>query len=579
MEFDQSYVASVEGALDHEPNLLGRWRRLTDVASDTNRSAAELKPVAGWAIRLPPGVVACKGVTELWALLDGKFPASQPRIIVPALREDGSWPHIEDEGRLCLGKSFASADAGTRVLQHIADAIELLNYDAAKRKREFQSEVVTYWGRGDRATSAPGHWSLVTPGGPPRQVRRYYDSKRKLHIWADSKEQLIGWLRNAGFNPSEKEIEPAWAAWLPEAPTPLDFPTLGSEVLAHIPRDMQERLIRPGLKLPVLIGAPTEAGPTWVAAQLNIASERDLLRGFRPGRFPFSRAFNSMSTRPVDRLRVERIDGAYVHGRDQNKQYENLSKVRVALIGCGSLGSAVARLLAQAGSQSFILVDPDEMKAHNTSRHVVGNHGVGRPKAQALAAALEMDFPHQGPHKVIQSRAENLTREQLADLDKCDLIISAGIDLAGDHALTDWRLALPVPPPHVCTWVEPFAMAGHAIALFDKDDLRTIFDANEHPTIKMTDWRPEVVLEFREAGCGNTFQPHGAIDLQHTALTAATLCLDVLQLSVISSVRRTWQGDLAKVAALGGIARPEFDRSNTETIWPWVVPAAAEATP
>lgn len=573
MDFGQSYVASVEGALESQPNLRGRWRRLSSVSA--NVSAAELNPKAGWAIRLPAGTVTCPNATELWIVLDSIFPLSQPRVIVPAIREDGSWPHVEDQGRLCLGRTLISEDAGIRVLQHLADAIELLNYDDAKRKSEFQSEVITYWSRGTNAKSTPEHWTLLSPIGPSREVQRYFNTTRKIHVWADSKEQLKLWLRNTGANPKDKEIVPAWAVWLPEAPTPAEFPKVGRDVLRHIPSPMQERLIRPGYKLPVLIGAPTNSGPIWVVAELDIASERELVKGFRPDRYSFLKAFNSMATRSIRRLTVERIDGSYIHGRDRNEKYADLSKSRVAIIGCGSLGSAVARLLAQAGVGQFLLIDPDVMKAHNTSRHVVGLGGVGKAKVDSLAELLQMDFPHQGLAKCIKGRVETLSAAQFSDIDKCDLVISAGIDLPGDSALTKWRMSLEVPSPHVCTWVEPFAVAGHAIALFDDADLRTIFDESGHPTIKMTEWPREINLIIQEAGCGNTFQPHGAVDLQRTALTAANLCLDVLQGSVGGATRRTWQGDLGKLASLGGIARPEFDRSNTETIWPWEQPDAA----
>jgi hypothetical protein len=573
MDFSQPYVASVEQALENQAQLRGRWRRLNSV--ELNASATKLHPVTGWVIALPPRTVACSGATELWVLLDTRFPNSQPHIVAPGICEDGSWPHVEDEGCLCLGKSEIATDAGDRIMNHLVDALELLNYDEAKRKSEFQAEVSTYWSRGENAGTTPKHRSLVTPGGPSREVWRYYDSKQKLHIWADSKEQLIDWLRNARYNPGVKEIVSAWAVWLPEAPIPPEFPVRGSDVLAHIPQTVQQKLISPGVKLPVLIGTSTDAGPVWLAAELDIGSESELTKGFRPGRFPFSRAFNSMATRPIHRLQVERIDGRFVHGRDRNNAYEDLSKVRVAIIGCGALGSAIAKLLAQAGVGSFVLVDPDVMKAHNTSRHVVGASGVGVSKVKALAGRLELDFPHQGPHKQLEARVEALTPNQWVEISKCDLIVSAGIDLSGDSALAAWRIDLEMPPPHICTWVEPYAIAGHAIALFENDDLRAAFDTNGYPDIRMTVWSPDTAIEFREAGCGNVFQPHGAIDLQRTALTGANLCLDVIEGAVTGSVRRTWQGDLGKLAALGGAPNPAFDRSNTETVWPWAPAAPA----
>lgn len=577
MDFGLPYVESVEAALESREQLRGRWRRLNSVSS--NPSASALKPVAAWAVKLPQTAIATPGVSEIWVLIDSRFPISQPRVVAPGIHEDGTWPHVEDDGRLCLGSSAVVADAGSRVIVHIAEAVELLNYNAAKRRSEFQSEICTYWQRGSSSKVAPEIRSLVTPTGPSREAWCFCDTTKRIHFWGESKDQLRIWLRNARYNPSEREIQPAWLVWLPEAPTPLEFPKLGGEVLAHIPGPVQERLIHPGAKLPVLIGAPTEAGNVWVGAELDIATQKELTKGFRPGRYSFTKAINSMATRPISRLPVERIDGTYVHGRGHNEQYEDLAKLRVAIVGCGSLGSVVARLLAQAGVGTLLLVDSDELKSHNTSRHVLGNSSVGMTKTKALAGRLESDFPHQGPHRQFATRFELLTPNQLDEFRKCDLIISAGIDLAGDSAITAWRLGLAISPPHVCTWLEPFAIVGHAIALFDDDDLRTLFDKDGYPKIQTTQWPPEIAVEIREAGCGNVFQPHGAVDVQRTAATAATLCLDIFGGGVEGSIRRSWHGDLQKLTKLGGIPSAEFSLSSTEVEKPWsAVTAAGAAT-
>ena len=133
------------------------------------------------------------------------------------------------------------------------------------------------------------------------------------------------------------------------------------------------------------------------------------------------------------------------------------------------------------------------------------------------------------------------------------------------------------PPPHVCTWVEAFAVVGHAVALFGRDDLGILFDADGKPQIAMTHWPDTTPVLFREAGCGNSFQPHGAGDLQRTATTAATLCLDILVGTVADSCRRTWQGDLTKLTTLGGVPSPDFQVSNTESCWPWDALASASS--
>lgn len=66
----------------------------------------------------------------------------------------------------------------------------------------------------------------------------------------------------------------------------------------------------------------------------------------------------------------------------------------MAIVGCGAIGAAVARLLAQAGVGELLLVDGDELTVANASRHPLGIDHVGLNKATAMAAVLRRQLPH-----------------------------------------------------------------------------------------------------------------------------------------------------------------------------------------
>jgi hypothetical protein len=271
----------------------------------------------------------------------------------------------------------------------------------------------------------------------------------------------------------------------------------------------------------------------------------------------------------VKRCSVERVDGAWVHGRDHNAEYPPLSLKKVAIVGCGSLGGFVTRLLAQAGVGRFVLVDPETLAAHNAARHVLGMDRLGEHKAEALASMLMKDFPHNSKPSVYISRFEDLHAPALEDLSSADLIISTGIDYEGDMRLDAWRRQCDSPPTHVCVWAEEFALAGHAIALVDESSLADVFTPAGVPTVSLTDAWPETA-HIVEAGCANVFQPHGAIDLQDTVVLGARLALDVLNTRVVQSSRRTWQGNRDAVIRLGGTPRSTFTESFVERthVWP-----------
>ena len=67
---------------------------------------------------------------------------------------------------------------------------------------------------------------------------------------------------------------------------------------------------------------------------------------------------------------------------------------RVAIAGCGGLGSNVALMLARSGVEQFLLIDHDVVEPSNLNRQQFWPEDVGRPKVQALAARLAALNPH-----------------------------------------------------------------------------------------------------------------------------------------------------------------------------------------
>jgi len=219
--------------------------------------------------------------------------------------------------------------------------------------------------------------------------------------------------------------------------------------------------------------------------------------------------------------------------------------------------------------RKFILIDPDEFSPANMSRHVLGMPFVGQNKARAMAQLLQQDFPHIDESEAIPKRFQQLTSRELDAVLDADLVISAGIDFDGDAALDAWRRGLARPPPHLCAWAEAHAIVGHAVLLYGRDSLMGAFDEEERPLFRLTDW-PEKGPQFAvEAGCGNIFQPHGAVDLQPTIALAARLALDALLERAGASCRRSWLGELSAVTVLGGTPRPEFNASNVAREFQW----------
>ena len=526
---------------------------------------------AGWRIDVPAASVRMDGVDHFVVVVDAAFPNSQPRVFAPQAGSDFRWPHVEADGLLCLKSTRLVAAPGKRVLQHLLWAEELLNFSEVACRREFEREFVAYWRlRSGTSKKRADVLSLNKPGGESREVSYYIDRIHGRIVLADSKAELVNWLRNSGSNPADHEIMPTWLLRLSRPWIPKQFPELGRDVLSQLPEAILRRVLAPGQACPLIFEVRTPTGPALVAVLLQGVAERDLVKGFRGiAKVPINRILASFSGRAVQRYPVARVDGPWVHGRGHNEDYPAVRAKSVALVGCGALGGSLAKLLAQTGVGTFLLIDPDDLAPANVARHALGMRSVGENKAQATAQLLRRDFPHIEAVTPYAKRFQWLTARELEAVSKADLIISAGIDFDGDAKLDAWRRELATPPAHLCTWAEAHAIVGHAVLLYGGESLIAGFDETERPLFRLTDWPDDSKALMVEAGCGNLFQPHGAIDLQPTIALAARLAVDALLGRVPASCRRVWQGDLAAVAANGGTATPDFSASNLvrESAW------------
>lgn len=111
------------------------------------------------------------------------------------------------------------------------------------------------------------------------------------------------------------------------------------------------------------------------------------------------------------------------------KECEQLSSVRVGIVGLGSIGSKVAVSLARSGIRRFLLVDDDYLVPGNLVRHDLSWTSVGVHKVNAVRDALklvaaEVDVDVQ-IHRVAGQESALSAATVLKDLANCDLLIDA----------------------------------------------------------------------------------------------------------------------------------------------------------
>lgn len=102
-----------------------------------------------------------------------------------------------------------------------------------------------------------------------------------------------------------------------------------------------------------------------------------------------------------------------------------LTDKRVAIIGCGSGGSFIARELAKAGVGHFVLVDHDRLEPGNVCRHECGLSEVGRRKVLAIKALI-LDRNPSATVEALPIRLDGTTAERVREaIAGADLVIGA----------------------------------------------------------------------------------------------------------------------------------------------------------
>ena len=519
------------------------------------------KFVAGW--RAPTDF---SGVTrDLDLLVDQEFPFSQPRVGLGGPAEFLVWPHIEEDGLLCLPARPSAHEAIDQAQTALRDAYELVSLNLVEPPlQHFQDEFLSYWAR-DLGTKGRPMTSILTPGGPSRKVAVWHGNV--WNIVAENETSLKKWSENR-FGPKQNAFKTESAAliWLPAPLLPAQFPKTASDIWA-LSREIQsgrdvlrELAAKTPQRVVVVLGAQSNNGPCFAGVTAPAPSakflgkKRDTIqKGFRPGHVPAeiaSSRFWSTGSQVV-RSEVSRADATWIHGRDRDSNQRKLNEAKVILIGAGSVGAPVANQLAMAGAGCLVIVDPEKLTAANTGRHPLGSKYIDRHKAEALAGELRENYPHH--HFEFRRESWQQVNSQEPQLfEEATLIISATGDWNTEDALNTWHVDRGKAPPIIYGWTEEHACAGHGVLIRPEKYvcLACGLAPDGTPKFRATRW-PGSMLN-QEPGCGAQYQPYGPIELSHTVSLISELAIDALVSDEVDFPHRVWVCRLQFLQSSGG---------------------------
>ena len=514
---------------------------------------------------------------ELIVAVEPTFPFSVPHIYTHPKLETLKYPHVEEQGKLCVWGDEVSFDPQdiTYVEHLINDSHSLVKQTiSGELDEDFSTGMLSYWGR--FFTSPPREMKATSlcnvKNLTSRQIHVAYGSTCGV-IFADTEDELKHWLTNIGLKPSRKFCSTTLLINLPKAWRPSEYPTTFGEIISILETQYADYteaiaaisyIIGSNHRNPAfLLQTNTPNGAIITAMKCASGSSTrgnagqhylppvKAGNGFRDSCIPLRNLKARFAQVSIHGMKVERRDPSWVLGRDSNPSLPKTSGTTIGIIGLGSVGSSLLPLLIKAGFSKFVLCDGESLEAANVGRHLLGMNYVGNNKAEACKNHIQRIYPwvdvvYAGSSEwfVDDKAVEALTT-------KCDLIISATAEWASDQAIHKMIENDSLSCSVVFCFTEAHAVATHCYvnmaggfsygSLFDNTgNLLESCAKFDHRTIKGTHF------------CGGVFRPYGGVELSfgHSMIveTVTELACEGIQ----NDSYRVWVGSRKLLQSVNG---------------------------
>ena len=301
--------------------------------------------------------------------------------------------------------------------------------------QEYESELASYW-RGDNVFVALG-FSQTSRIGQAEIIDIGMETRRRFVVvakgaWQHLKPRFRGTVSVLWFSETLRHTPKFHAHnlagicdWLAVQPV--------------LPQGWREAIIAAAAAgLPIFLVAPNAI----IGWEPIFPSSLEALR-ISPrisNQFFAKKVAKSLEKVELRRMTGVELDLRFVVERNLGGTPSLIGK-KIALIGVGTIGSNLAKLLVQCGAgceADLIIYDTDLLRPGNLGRHLLGFQNLNQPKAVAVAAALKQFHPDVQIAPVPQDATKN--KDALA---RADLIVDATGDYNTSIALNDWWVKMP----------------------------------------------------------------------------------------------------------------------------------------
>jgi len=229
----------------------------------------------------------------------------------------------------------------------------------------------------------------------------------------------------------------------------------------------------------------------------------------------------------IERVTAERADPDYIFSRNQGLNI--FRRKKVALLGCGTIGSHLAKFMAQSGvgaNGGFLaLVDQDMLQPGNLGRHWLGQNYIGQNKAEAVKSEIVKTLP-----KLNLKAVAGDAYQHLAEFSKYDVVVDAtgeeAFSIALNHYFTERRYQAANAPTLIHVWLAGAGDAAQALLVEDKSHAcYRCLNPRHEPRGRFSPLLSDYTPQEMPARCGESaYMPYGVA----ASALAAGLALSML---------------------------------------------------
>lgn len=498
--------------------------------------------------------------------LPPSFPYELPGFVLEEdeLPKYGKLPHVGPTGAICAFDRETNypnpKDPGGVVLAVLDRTKSILEEGIrGENAGDYLDEFLAYWSY-QRNNLLPIFLLSSGLADKPKLLTAYISKSEERHIFVCDSAQEATALANR-LGDSENDPCLVRCAYIPlSCPLDYPFPVTHEEWFKAIKKDggnsdfYQRFLQREDRQRSIIIFSCAYADGRRVFAAFSHCAIPSI-KGFRKGKAPLDAAISRIGKDEAVRHRLIDTSQTRLYQRGGNGV---VAEKTIGVIGCGSLGSLLIDTFTTSGTSEFIVVDKEGLEVENIARHLCGFCDIGKPKAEAVRDRIQADNPNIKCNSLVQDAHDILDNNpELLEACSC-IIVTVGAYPLEFHIIQKMLEGV-ISTPVVLMWIEPFALAAHALVLNKPQDVYAkMFDEKAR-------FRNRVVLNGeqlfkREAGCQSTFVQYSGMDVK--AFTIDFVRSYISGHLEIHNYHFAWYGALSKAGEFGATISPAFEHKK-----------------